>query len=64
MITEPARFAEISVDLGEISPRWDENFSYEHSSRLTGLEMITMHCFLLRNVTYNRYYSFQPGKPG
>ena len=38
MITEPARLAEISVDLGEISSRRDENFSYKHSSRLTGID--------------------------
>ena len=26
------------LDLGEISSRRDENFSYEHSSRLTGID--------------------------
>ena len=29
MITEPARLAETSVDLGKISPTRDENFSYD-----------------------------------
>ena len=42
MITEPARLAEISVDLGEISSRRDENFSYEHSSRLTGIDFFNI----------------------
>ena len=44
MITEPARLAEISVDLGEISSRRDENFSYEHSSRLTGIDFLIYAC--------------------
>jgi len=29
MIIEPARIPEISVDLGEVSLRWDENFPYD-----------------------------------
>ena len=40
MITEPARLTEISVDLAEISPRRDENFPYEQSSRLTGMDLL------------------------
>ena len=33
MKIDPARLAEISVDLGVISPRRDENFSYEQLTR-------------------------------
>ena len=40
MITGPAHLGEISVDSGEISPKWDENFPYERSSHLTGLEFL------------------------
>ena len=41
MITEPARLAETSVDLGKISPTRDENFSYEHL--LTGMDFLFAH---------------------
>ena len=44
MITEPARLTEISVDLGEISPRRDENFSYDEPSRLTGIDLFIDAC--------------------
>ena len=30
MRSEPARLGGISPDFGGISPRWNENFSYEH----------------------------------
>ena len=30
MASEPVRLGEISLDLSEISPRWDENLPYEH----------------------------------
>jgi len=38
MINEPARLAEISVNLGEISPRRDENYPYEHANPVGGME--------------------------
>ena len=44
MINEPARLAEISVDLTEISPRRDKNFPYEHISRLTGMWFVIRAC--------------------
>ena len=31
MRSKPAHFAKISIDFAYISPRWDENFAYEHS---------------------------------
>ena len=31
MRSEPARPVGISLDFTEISPRWDENFPYEHT---------------------------------
>ena len=34
MTSEPARYGEISLDLSEISPRWDENLPYEHFTTL------------------------------
>ena len=30
MSSEPARLGGISLDFAGISPRWDENLSYEH----------------------------------
>ena len=31
MRSEPARLGGISLDFAGISPRWDENFPYEHT---------------------------------
>ena len=31
MRSEQAHLDEISLDLGKIAPRWDENFPYEHA---------------------------------
>ena len=49
MITEPARLAEISVDLTGISPRRDENFPYEQTSRLTGMGFVIRACAVSRD---------------
>ena len=54
MITKPARIAEISVDLGEISPRRDESFSYEHLSRLTGMDFLYTHAQFNRILKQNK----------
>ena len=54
MITEPARLAEISVDLGEISPRRDESFSYEHSSWLTRMHFLYTHAQFNRILKQNK----------
>ena len=50
---------DISVDLGEISPRQDENFSYEYSSRLTGMYCLFTHAQFNRNLKTNMAESGQ-----